>query len=84
MNQNWPSLGPQENLVMEGWECMVGEVKGGGVAGSEVEGIFDRTRGEQQQGLPQGLGLRKAGSRLLAELQPSLWRDMSSWYRDQS
>lgn len=47
MNQNWSCLGPQENLVMEGWGCMVGEVKGGGVAGSEVEGIFDRTRGEQ-------------------------------------
>lgn len=78
MIQNWSSLGPQESLVMEGQGCMVGEVKGGGVAGSEVEGIFDRTRGEQQQGTPQGLGLRKAGSRLLAELEPSLWRGVSS------
>lgn len=30
MNQNWSRLGPQQNLVVEGWGCLVGGVTGVG------------------------------------------------------
>lgn len=54
MDLHGSSLGPQQNLVVEGWGCMLGEVKRVGVAG--ICHILDMTRGEQKQGQPRGWG----------------------------
>lgn len=83
--QNWYSLGPQQNLVGEGRGCMAGKVKEAGIEilnGRRLR--YDKT--ERQQGLLQGLGLWKGGSRLLVEPEPepALRRGLGTWYRDQA
>ena len=81
--RNWYSLGPQQKLVAEGRGCLAGRAKGAGT------GILNgrhlrHEKIERQQGLLQGLGLWKGGSRLLVEPEPALRRGLGTWYRDQA